>query len=191
MVFNRSRFAAAQLRQKHHTSWLGHTEAGPLRRIEASWRRAVTLTEVAIAIAILAIATLGGLGYQYLAAEHSRTARAQIIGIRTAQLLLEDWKSDGGSEFYDPNALGLGFSTLTPFSSGAEATTDTAIYSITVDNIPMQISLRWKDRPGNPDYDDPATGGKLRELSVTVRFAVGSTQEGAPPVFLNTYVKID
>jgi len=180
----RSKFAAAQLRP----SWLGHAKTGR--------RRALTLTEVVVAMAILVIAALGGLASQYYAARHSRIARVQIVGTRTAQLLLEDWKSTGGSEDdYDPVALGLGFSTLTPFSSVAGDTTDTALYSITVDNVPMQISLQWIDRPGNDDYDDPETGAKLRELSVTVRFAGASEQadesENISPVVLTTYVKVD
>jgi Tfp pilus assembly protein PilV len=149
---------------------------------------AVTLTETLVAMVVLVIAALGGLASQYLAARHSQIARAQIIGTRTAQLLLEDWKSTGGSENYDPSTLGLGFSAVTAFSSAAGATTDTAVYSITVDNVPMQVSLQWIDRPNNPDYDDQAAKVTLRQISVTVSF---DQAENIAPVILTTYVRID
>jgi len=168
MIFNRPKFAAA-----------------------------LTLTEVVVAMAILAIITLGGLSYQYHAARHSRIARAQIIGTRTAQLLLEDWKSTGGSEFYDPNSLELGFSSK--LSSSMTACEGTALHSITVDNVPMEVTLYWIDRGEgcgeDPDYYDPETGTALRELSVTVRFVGAFEQadgsENILSVILTTYVRID
>lgn len=73
--------------------------------------RAVTLIEVIVALAVVVIASLGALGYQYYAAAQGRIAHAQTTSTRIAQLLLEDWKSTGGSEDYDPTALGLGFSS--------------------------------------------------------------------------------
>ncbi len=78
-------------------------------------RGGLTLVEALIAMAVLAIVALGAMGYQYYAALHARIARAQIIATRTAQLLLEDWKSTGdstggGLTTYDPYKLGLGFS---------------------------------------------------------------------------------
>lgn len=153
---------------------------------------AVSLTEAVVAMAILAIAALGGLGYQYYVARHSRIARAEIIGMRTAQLLLEDWKSIGGSKDYDPSTLGLGFSSA--LESSESVSEGAALYSITVDKIPMQISLQWIDRPGNPDYDDQIAKVTLRELSVTVSFTSASGQadewENVPPVILTTYVSI-
>ena len=78
--------------------------------------RAVTLVEVMVAMAKTAIAALDTVGYQYHAARQSEVANAQIAATRTAQLLLEDCKSTGGSIEYDPTALRLGFSSawLTP-----------------------------------------------------------------------------
>lgn len=49
-----------------------------------------------VAMAVLAIATLGTLSYQYHSAKHSRIAKLEMTATRTAQLLLEDWKSSGG-----------------------------------------------------------------------------------------------
>ncbi len=156
---------------------------------------AVSLTEVVVAMTILAIATLGGVGYQYYAARHSRIARAEIIGTRTAQLLLEDWKSTGGSTSYNPSSLGLGFSSALSIPAywsegeevGAANPLNNAVYAITVDNVPMQVMLQWEDVDS-----DTIAKVTLRELSVTVRF-VGTSEnadesEYIPPVILTTYV---
>jgi type II secretory pathway pseudopilin PulG len=153
---------------------------------------AVTLTETIVAMAILAIATLGGFGYQYHAARQARIARAEMTGTRTAQLLLEDWKSVGGVSTYDPSTLELDFSKI---SVTAGTDTGTALYSITVDSIPMRVTLQWIDRPADTYYTDPVTKIKLREISVTVTFAAASGLAGEwvniPPVILTTYVRIN
>jgi type II secretory pathway pseudopilin PulG len=153
---------------------------------------AVTLIETIVAMTILVIAALGGLGYQYHAARHARIARAEIIGTRTAQLLLEDWKSVDGLSTYDPSALGLNFSSKLEGSVGTD--TGTAVYFITIDKIPMRVTLQWIDRPADTYYSDPITGVNLREISVTVRFMKASGEAGKwgniPPVILTTYVRI-
>ncbi len=166
---------------------------------------ATTLAETMVAMAILAIATLGGLGYQYHAARHGRIARAQIIGTRTAQLLLEDWKSTGGSQEFDPAGLKLGFSSGLVIPSywsegvgvGAGTPLHNAVYAITVDKIPMLVMLQWRD----VDYDS-IVEITLRELSVVVRFIGNSEQvdvsidpsnpsENILPIILTTYVRLD
>jgi len=68
-----------------------------------------TLVESMAAMAILAIAAVGALGYQYHAATQARLARAETLATQVCQLLLEDWKSTGGSLQYDPSQLELGF----------------------------------------------------------------------------------
>jgi hypothetical protein len=72
---------------------------------------AVSLVEVIIVTAVFAVVTIGALSYQYHAAKNAQIAHAQITATCTAQLLLEDWKSTGGSQSYDPAKLGMGFST--------------------------------------------------------------------------------
>ena len=62
----------------------------------------MTLLEVAVAIAVLAIASIGAINYQYHATRQGLVARSEITATRVAQLLLEDWKSRGGDETYDP-----------------------------------------------------------------------------------------
>jgi len=78
----------------------------------------ITLTEAMVTMVSLAVAAMGGLSYEYLAARHSRIAGAQTTATRTVQLLLEDWKSTGASTEYDPSALGLGFSAASQPTSG-------------------------------------------------------------------------
>lgn len=140
----------------------------------------VTLVEVMLATVILGVAAVGALSFEYHAAGHTKIANAQTCGTRTARLLLEDWMSTGGSSGYDPTALGLGF------SSEGES------YALTVDRVPMLVTLASKDVA----YD-AAAEITLRELSVTVAFGTASQASGADgldkirPVVLTTYVRAD
>ena len=135
---------------------------------------AMTLVEVMVASAILAAAIVGALSYQYHAAGHSKTARAQICGTRTAQLILEDWMSTGGSKVYDPASLELGFSA------------GNGMHEVTVDEIPMLVKLGWTD----VDTDAEANM-TLRELTVEVEFGTADGLEQIRPVVLTTYVRTD
>lgn len=144
------------------------------RKSKTKVRRGVTLVEVMTATAVMAAGTIGALSFQYHASGHSKIARSQICGTRTAQLLLEDWMSTGGSEEYDPTELGLGFSS----GNGQ--------YSITVDEVPMIVRLAWKDI----DHDSEAEV-TLRELSVEVEFGDEDNLEKIKPVILTTYVRTD
>jgi hypothetical protein len=165
---------------------------------------AVTLIEVMLAMAVLVIAALGALGYQYYAAGHSRIARAQITAVRTAQLLLEDWKSTGGSEEYDLTALGLGFSSRLFIPSqwshghgeGLGSPLRASAYAVTVDDLPMVVTLRWEDVA-----EDTIAAIKLRQLAVIVRFGEidehgnltfpESYLEHISSLILTTYVRLD
>ncbi len=156
----------------------------------------VTLIEAVAAISILAIAAIGALSYQYHAARHSRIAREQITATRTAQLLLEDWKSycyAGEVHKYNPTSLGLGFSEPLPipedFSDGGVSGSPLrdAVYSITVDGLPMVVMLKWRT------IDDSIAGVSLWELSVIISFkrigenGSGSALENMPPLIMTTY----
>lgn len=159
---------------------------------------AVTLIEVMIAMAILTIATLGSLSYQYYAAGHARIARAQITATCTAQLLLEDWMSTGGSKNYDPAKLGLGFSSASAIPSGFSDSSELgvplndAVYAITFDEMPMLVMLTSKDVA----HDIP-TGTTLRQLGVIAEFGTLVTDTSAgrlediPSLILTTYVRAD
>ena len=125
--------------------------------------KAVTLIEVIVAMVALAVTAMGALGYQYHAAVQARIAYAQTTSTRAAQLLLEDWKSTGGSTNYDPTALGLGFSADLPLAADESAPLPDGIYSITTDNVPLLVVLNSADI----DHDD-TTGVTLRQLSVSI-----------------------
>jgi len=161
--------------------------------------RGVGLFEVMVAMAILAIAALGALGYQYYAAAQARIAHAQTTATHTGQLLLEDWKSTGGSVNYDPSALNLGFSS--PLSLPHQLDEGQVqgnllhdgVYAITVDDLPMLIMLRWDDIA-----HDSAAEVTLRRLDVVIRSGEISEQDGyrdllsqMRPVILTTYVRLD
>ena len=141
---------------------------------------AMTLVEAMVSVMVVAILALGGLGYQYHAAGHLRVARGQIVATRIAQLLIEDWKSTGGSDEYDPETLRLGFSPVAP-----QAGVDGSAYSIVVESFPMIVTLAFDD----VEYDEEAQI-RLRLLAVVVE--PGQTAAGpATPVTMVTYVRFD
>jgi Tfp pilus assembly protein PilV len=161
---------------------------------------AVTLTEVMAATAILVISTTGALSYQYFSAKDAKKARTQVIATRVAQLLLEDWKSTGGSKEYSPQTLGLGFSSdlevPSHFSQGAGVGLGSplhdAVHEITVDDVTFMVMLTWADVE-----EDDVSGVILRQLDVTVTADEawqGQSEkklEELNPVILTTYVRVD
>jgi len=141
-----------------------------------------TLTGVMIAMAIFLIITIGALNYQYYAALHSRSALAQMTATRAAQLLIDDWKSAGGSATYDPTSLNLGF---------AGYDEDGFDYSITVDDLPMYMNLSYND----VEHDEEAQI-TMRKITVRVNWCddhsvpTGQTDEESSMEF-STYVRVD
>ena len=142
----------------------------------------MTLVEVMLAVTIIVVAALGTLCYEYLCADHVRFARAQLAATRIGQLLLEDWKSAGGADNYNPEDLQMGFSLPAELPAGT--------YMTTVDNLPLYITM---------DYEDVATddfaGVTLRKIAVVVRWkndtGRGVVTEDDPSVVLTTYVRRD
>lgn len=167
---------------------------------------AVTLIEVMVAMAVLAVAAVGALGYQYYAAAQGRIAHAETTATGIAQLLLEDWKSTGGSGNYNASALGLGIYSELKVSHGEAVHLPEGAYSITTNNVPILILLNYED----VGYDSEAEV-TLRQLSVSAMWQRSSdadlnwgdivTQEVAygrtdrnilrPLVTLTTYVRVD
>ena len=148
-------------------------------------------------MAALAIAALGSLGYQYQAARQARVANAQITATKTALLLLEDWKSTGGTEKYNPLTLGLGFEATTDkvskfgYGNGLGSALNEKVYGITVDNVSMGIVLKWKD------IDNDSTAQMtLRQLTVIVKFEeeagiTANLSAHNPAIVLTTYTRRD
>ena len=92
-------------------------------------KKAFTLLEIVIASVILAVASLGVLIYQYYTIKHSKIAGAEMIAVRSALLILEDWKSTGGAEDYDPTSLNMGWTRF-----GMD-------YDMTIDQLPIRMNL--------------------------------------------------
>jgi len=154
-----------------------------------------------ITTVVVAIAALGGLSYEYLSAKQTKIALSQMTATRTARLLLEDWKSTGGSSDYRPSSLGLGFSEVSPQLVGLtipaklSSTVSSGAYSAQSDALPMVVMLRRKDVAYDPGADV-----RLRQLSILVNFGepVGNELvrsarwlETIPPVTLTTFVRSD
>ena len=59
-------------------------------------RRGMTLVEVLIAATILFVIAMGALSYVYHSAKQKRMAWADMTATRTAQMVIEDWRSTGG-----------------------------------------------------------------------------------------------
>lgn len=159
--------------------------------------RGMTLAEVMVATVVLMVAALGSLRCQYYATGHGRTARAQIAAARVAQLLIEDWKSTGGSTEYDPFALGLGFSSARAIpdgfttAAGLGAVLNDGVYAISIDGTPMLIMLKYLDV-----NEDGLAAAALRQLAVIVRFVEGGDTGDdrlvdMDPMTLVTYVRLD
>jgi prepilin-type N-terminal cleavage/methylation domain-containing protein len=159
--------------------------------------KAFSLIELMVAVTVISIAAVGGLEYQYYAVKHSRLARTQITVSRAAQLLVEDWKSVGGSTSYNPLNLQLGFAnTGVPggFAMGIAVGTvlNNTVYTITVNNVPMVIMLGYTDIS-----HDAISDTTLRQLIVMVRWqqgqatGAGGTTLCDSPYILTTYVRLN
>ena len=141
-----------------------------------------SLIEVMVAMVALAVIALGTLSYRYYAALHSRIALTQMTATRTGQLLIDDWKSTGGSATYNPADLNLDFTDSDIGSND---------YGIAVDNLPMYITLAYDD----VEHDDEAQI-TLREILVTVHWRSdytapsGNANEDVT-MELTTYVRVD
>ena len=158
---------------------------------------AFSIAEVMVAATMLVITATGASSYQYHAAREAQIARAHIAATRTAQLLLEDWTSTGGSSEYDPSTLGLGFSSAKSIPShfsqgqggGLGDPLNDAVHSIAVDDIPMLVMLTSRDIA-----QDTQAQVILRQLGVIVEFSeetqITQRLENIESVTLTTYVRV-
>jgi hypothetical protein len=137
--------------------------------------RGLTFIEDVLAIAMIAIVALGTLTYQYYGARHIRIAQVDLTATRIGQLLLEDWKSKGGTNNYDPTSLGLGF------------TTEVGGYFLNIDNVTLHIQLA-----SNQTYNEPYAG-ILYQIGTTIRwrsdFGPGAISANSPSLVLTTSVR--
>ncbi len=159
-----------------------HHATGAARTNRASQPRGMTLVEVMLAVAIIIVASLGTLCYEYLCVHHIKFARSQLAATRIGQLLLEDWKSTGGLAEYNPEDLDMGF--------GATSDAVWGDYMIVIDDQPLFIDMSYDD----VDSDDFA-GVTLRRIDVSVRWrkdlGYGSPDDDDPAINFTTYVRRD
>jgi len=142
-----------------------------------------TLLEVIIAMAIIAIVSLGTIDYQFHAIRQAKIANTKIAATRLGTLILENWKSFGGNDTYDPTTSGFDIVKLTSFENETK-------YSVTVDDIPFYLTLSSNDIDSNS-----TTGVILRELSISIQwnstYQEGLPQDSDPKTTLYTYVRQD
>jgi type II secretory pathway pseudopilin PulG len=141
----------------------------------------ISLIEVAIATAVIGIAALGALSYEYHGVRQMQVARANAAAVRMGHFLLEDWKANGGSILYaknstritTPDDLDMGFNYI-----------GNQTYKVTVDNIPLRIRLTR-----------PTRQTSLIPLTATIKwrrdFADAATMPDDPRVVLNAHARID
>jgi prepilin-type N-terminal cleavage/methylation domain-containing protein len=139
--------------------------------------RGFSLIEAMIAIAVVSIAALGSLAYQYLGAKQLKIARAEFAATRIGQMVIEDWKSAGAVSNYDPAVLGSGF--INDAVSGG--------YVVAVDGITFYIAAPLVSSV----VDTKPFAGTLRQIIVTVRwrndFSPGVPTANDPALVFTTY----
>lgn len=149
---------------------------------------AISIAEVIVAMSFLAVISIGAMGYQFHGRQQSKLARWQQAATRTAQLLIEDWKSSGGSGAYNPASLGLGFTSETipgDFTEGQGLgnVLHNCIYTHTIDDVDVEVMLCWMDVE-----EDSFMQLRLRRISCIVKYGGDRTTN---PVTFTTYVRGD
>ena len=148
------------------------------------FRRGLTLIEVLIAAVIMFIIAIGGLMYQAYGVKHKRIAWAELTALRTAQMVIEDWKSTGGEGLDGANGY-----TPEYFDNDFDHHHGET-WTINIENLPMEVSLRSED----VEIDEDA-GITLKELEVLVKWNVDFSDDPvpseSPSMRLITYVRAD
>jgi len=138
-----------------------------------------SLLELIISVLVLGVVSVGSLHYHFYATQQIRTTRAEQTAMRTAQLLLEDWKSTGGDKNYNPEDLEMGFISF-----------EKNLYTVTIDDLPMTVNLFWSDLG-----TDSVASVTLRRIQALVRwrsdYSGGAIQTADPIYVMTTYVRLD
>lgn len=142
------------------------------------FKKGVTITEAVVAGVVLVIGLLGAMSYQYHAVKQERMAWAELVAMRTGQMVIEDWKSKDGEISYTPENLDDEF---------VEETED--VWTISIDGLPMTITFGYNDVETN------ATKGiTLRRLNVKVQwqrdYSDDSVDDDSPSFEVNSYVSV-
>ena len=126
--------------------------------------RAFSLIEVVITIGILSVMALGAMSYQYYAIRQVKRAGVKMAATRLGMLVLENWRMQGGGEYYDPTIL----------DQTAWKVPNREIYVFTVEGTTFYLEMSASDIQS---YEE--TGVTLRELSVSTTWRNDSA-EGLP-----------
>jgi prepilin-type N-terminal cleavage/methylation domain-containing protein len=144
------------------------------------FRSGFSLLEMVIAILILAILSVGTLGYHYLATRMAIRANAEITAARTARFILDNWKKTGGDENFNLKDLDAGFDKVSNSNQ----------YTATIDRLPMTAEVYWKDIDENT-----LSMTKIRQIQVTIRwksdYSTSKLTAGDPSYIMATYVRRD
>lgn len=120
----------------------------------------MTILEVAIALVLLLLATLGTTAYRYHVALNTQKAEKQATAARVALLICESWKGEKGRETYDAVANFDSMLTISDSVTGPSVPigyTDLETYQVTSKGINFFVTLSWKQVSAN-----------LRELNIQV-----------------------
>jgi prepilin-type N-terminal cleavage/methylation domain-containing protein len=157
-------------------------------------RRAFTLIEVMISLAVVLVLVTAGLAARYLTVKQAVRADAYNTAGRLALLLLEGWRSTEPT-LYDPTGSVSGLSSLSPAvtitagASGCPAApsgfTLLNTYRVTADSKNFYVTLSYQSEVLTSGAEHPAM------LSVIVAFldgyTVGNASTSTNRVNLTTY----
>jgi prepilin-type N-terminal cleavage/methylation domain-containing protein len=129
-------------------------------------RRALTLVELMVAVAIIAVAVIGAMGFRFYCVTDAKKADVQVNAARIASMILENWKGMGGEKSYNPKTQFGSFTsqfTITPDQQVGASTMYQiqdktnqvwydAILSFTEKTLPepneLSISISWRQGYG-------------------------------------------
>lgn len=145
------------------------------------YKSGLSLVEVVVTIAVLLVVSLGAISYQFHAVRQDKNGRIKMAAARLGSLVMESWKSRGGSDAFDPSDLNLGI---------LEIEGSPGKYKMIVDEVPFYVTLDSTDINTNK-----VTGVTLRRLSVFVQWRPDlgneTPQSSDPGSTFYTYVRQD
>jgi hypothetical protein len=107
----------------------------------------MSLMQIMLATAILAIAVVGASGYRYYAALDARRASARVTAARIALMLCETWRGQDGSDSFAPASC-FSSSELISDAAGPSAPVDyTALgsCSVSLNGFTYYVTCSWRD----------------------------------------------
>ncbi len=115
--------------------------------------KGMSLIEVMIAIAVLAVVMVGSLMHRYYTTLDEKEAEEQTAAARIATLLCESWRGVKGAEDYDPVAhLSPELRIVLVTSTNTESVYSKSIgfnllgrYAVALEGQKYHVGLAWKD----------------------------------------------